>query len=138
MPSMCGSRGEIRGSGPPPPLKNHKNIWFFSNSGPDPLNNHKATEPTFNVGPSSARQRNAILMAFRWQADDCPLTVVSGSSRPLINLKKTTKKKLSKLDPSDKIFWIRACHRQSKCITYKCIMAFVIWLFFRNRCYKME
>ena len=27
----------------------------------DPLENHKATKPAFNVGPSSARQRNAIL-----------------------------------------------------------------------------
>ena len=24
-------------------------------------------------GPSSARQRNAILMAFRWRANDCPI-----------------------------------------------------------------
>ena len=47
-----------RGSGPL--LKNHKNIGFLSNSDPDPLKNHKATEPAFNVGPSSARQRNAI------------------------------------------------------------------------------
>ena len=29
-------RGD-RGSGPPPPLKNHKNIEFLSNTGPDPL-----------------------------------------------------------------------------------------------------
>ena len=54
----------------PPPLKNHKNIVFLSNSGPDPLKNHKATEPAFNVRPSSARQLNAILMVFRWRADD--------------------------------------------------------------------
>ena len=26
-----------RGSGPPPPLKNNKNIGFLSNTGPDPL-----------------------------------------------------------------------------------------------------
>ena len=44
------------GPDPPPPLKNHKNIGFLSNSGPDPLKNYKATEPAFNVGPSSARQ----------------------------------------------------------------------------------
>ena len=39
---MWGSRG---GPGPdhPPPLENHKNIGFHSNSGPDPLKNHKAT-----------------------------------------------------------------------------------------------
>ena len=41
-------------------LKNHKNIGFLSNTGPDPLKNHKATKPAFNVGPPSARQRNAI------------------------------------------------------------------------------
>ena len=42
----------------------------------------KATKPAFNVGPSSARQQNAIPMAFRWQANDCPLIVVFGSSLP--------------------------------------------------------
>ena len=47
-----------RGSGSP--LKNKKNIGFLSNSGPDPLKNYEATEPAFNVGPSSAYQRNAI------------------------------------------------------------------------------
>ena len=47
-----------RGSGPR--LKNHKNIGFHSNSDPDPLKNYEATEPAFNVGPSSARRRNAI------------------------------------------------------------------------------
>ena len=41
-----------------PPLKNHKNIEFHSNT--DPLKNHKATKPAFNVVPSSARQRNTI------------------------------------------------------------------------------
>ena len=46
------------GSGPH--LKKHKNIGFLSNSGPDPLKNYEATEPAFNVGPSSARQQNAI------------------------------------------------------------------------------
>ena len=36
---MCGSRGGNRGSGPPPTLKNHKNIGFSRNTGPDPLKN---------------------------------------------------------------------------------------------------
>ena len=44
----------------PPPLKNHKNIGFLSNTGSDPLENHKATKPAFNVGPPSAPQQNAI------------------------------------------------------------------------------
>ena len=42
------------------PLKSHKNIGFLSNIGPHPLKNHIATKTTFNVGPSSVRQRNAI------------------------------------------------------------------------------
>ena len=45
--------------------------------------NHKAAELAFNVGPSSARQRNAIYMAFRWRADDGPLLVLFGSSFPI-------------------------------------------------------
>ena len=46
-----------QGSRPPPPLKN---IGFLSNSGPYPLKNHKASKQAFNVGPPSARKRNAI------------------------------------------------------------------------------
>ena len=55
---MRKSRGGT--GGPTSPLENHKNIGFLSNTGPDPLINHKATKPAFNVGLSSARQRNAI------------------------------------------------------------------------------
>ena len=76
------SRG---GTGGLDPLKNHKNIRFLCNNGPDPLKNHKATKPVFNVGQSSARKRNAILMAFCWLADDGPLIVVFGSSLPSSN-----------------------------------------------------
>ena len=39
------------GQGSGPPLKNHKNIGFLSNTGPDPLRILKATKPAFNVGP---------------------------------------------------------------------------------------
>ena len=56
---MRGSREWMKVRTPPPP-ENQKNIGFFSNTGPDPLKNHKATKPAFNVGPLSARQRNAI------------------------------------------------------------------------------
>ena len=42
---------------PPPPPKNHKNIGFLSNTDADPL---KITKLPFNVGPTSAHQRNAI------------------------------------------------------------------------------
>ena len=41
----------------PLPLKNHKSIEFLNNTG---LENYKATKPALNVGPSWARQRNAI------------------------------------------------------------------------------
>ena len=45
---------------PPPTLKNHKNIGFLKQYWSGSPENHKATKPAFNVGPSSARQRNAI------------------------------------------------------------------------------
>ena len=56
---LRGSRGGDKGSRPLPPEKS-QNLGFLSNTGPDPLKNHKATKPAFNVGPPSARQRNAI------------------------------------------------------------------------------
>ena len=56
---MCEFRVGEQGFNPPP--ENYKHfIGFLSNSGPDPLKNYKATEPASNVGPPSARQRNAI------------------------------------------------------------------------------
>ena len=70
------SRGENRGPG----LENHKVKRFLRNMGPDPLGNHKATKPSFNVGTSPVRQRNAILMAFRWRAGDDLLLLVFGSA----------------------------------------------------------
>ena len=57
--SCADPEGVTGGSGPP--LKNHKNIGCLSNTGLDPLKNHKFTKPAFNVGTSSACQRNAIL-----------------------------------------------------------------------------
>ena len=75
-----------------PTLKKTQNKGFLSNTDPDPLKYHKATKPAFNVGPLSARQRNAILMADRWRADDGPILVVFGSTHQL-------KKAFSKLGP---------------------------------------
>ena len=46
-----GGGGVGMGSGPPP-LKNHKNIGFLSNTGLHPMKSHKATKLAFNVGPS--------------------------------------------------------------------------------------
>ena len=40
---MGGSRGGGGGRGHGPPLENHKNIVFFSNTGPDPIENLKST-----------------------------------------------------------------------------------------------
>ena len=51
--------GGGQGSGPPPPLKNYKNIGCPINIDPDPLNITKL--PSF--GPLSARQRNDIDLA---------------------------------------------------------------------------
>ena len=97
----------------PPPLKNHKNIGFLSNSGPDPPKNHEATEPAFNVKPLSERQQNAIYMALRWRADRArlywyfypstphhlkkasPLTKFSGSAH--VNSSKSTMSKYEQL-----------------------------------------
>ena len=60
-----------RGSGPPPPLKNQKNIGFISNTGPDPLNVTKLAS------------QHSILGHHR-SADDGPLLVLFGSSFPVI------------------------------------------------------
>ena len=73
---MRASIVETWGPDPPPPLKNHKNIGLLSNTVLNPLKNLKANKPAFNVGPSSACQRSAIQMVFRWRADDGPLIVV--------------------------------------------------------------
>ena len=81
-PKACADPG---GTGGPDPLKNHKNIGFLSNTGPDSLENHQATKPEFNAWPSSARQPNAIEMAFGWQVYDGPLFVLFGSFLPSSN-----------------------------------------------------
>ena len=95
---MYGSRGEAGGLFP---LKSHKIVGFLSNTGPDPLKNHEATKSAFNVWPSSARQRNAISMAFRWRSDGGPFIAVFGSPIP-------HQLKRDQRPPSDKTFWIRA------------------------------
>ena len=49
-----------REAGGPDLLKNHKSIWFPSNTGPDPLKNHKATKPDSMLG----RHRHASKTPF--------------------------------------------------------------------------
>ena len=55
-----GGGGGGGGLGVQTPPEKSQNIEFRSNTGPDSLKNHKAFKPAFNVGPSSACQRNAI------------------------------------------------------------------------------
>ena len=59
-------------------LCNGRKLMLLSNTGSGLLENHKATEPACNVGPSSARQRNAIFMGFRWWAGQGQLLMVLG------------------------------------------------------------
>ena len=49
-----------RTGGMAPSLENREATGFLSNTGLDPLENHEATKPSFNVGSSSACQKNAI------------------------------------------------------------------------------
>ena len=102
--SMFGGGGT--GGPDPHPLENYKAIAFLSNTGTAPLKSHTATKPLFIVGPSSARQQNAIKMAFCWRDDDGSLLVVFGSS-PLISFRK--KKLCQSWPPSENSFWIGAC-----------------------------
>ena len=44
---MRGSVGVTGGPDPPPPLKNHINLGFLSNTSPDPLKNHKTTKQAY-------------------------------------------------------------------------------------------
>ena len=67
--SMRGFQRGDRVSGPRSP-EIHKTNGFISNTDPYPLKVHKANKPTFNVGPSSTRQRSVNIMTFRWLADD--------------------------------------------------------------------
>ena len=65
-------RGD-RGSGPPPPLKNHKNIGSLSNTGPDPLKKSQ-------IYVASIQCWAIIEKQFKWRADDGPILVVFGST----------------------------------------------------------
>ena len=87
--NICGSRGGNRGSGPSP--EKLQKIVFLSNTGPDPLKDHKAAKPGFVTGPTSARQRNAILVLF-------------GSSFPLSKRSWSSLAKLSGSAHAERIF----------------------------------
>ena len=66
-----------------PPLKNHKNIGSPSNTGPDPFKITKLPSQHSMFGHHRHAEQNAILMAFRWWADDGPILVVFGSTHLL-------------------------------------------------------
>ena len=53
---------------PPPEKKTHKNVGFLYNTGLDPQHHLPAS-------------KNAISLAFRWRADDCPFILVTKLSR---------------------------------------------------------
>ena len=86
---MCGPRGG-GDRGPDPPLKNHKNIGFSSNTGPDPLKNcsyQSSTQWWAIIGTPAKRH----FMAFCWRADDDPLIVVLGAFLPSSKKKNVVK-----------------------------------------------
>ena len=68
---MSGSREGDRGSGPPPPPENHKNIGFFYqyfNTGPDPVENLKAKHvPSqhYMTGQHQSASETPFKMTFR-------------------------------------------------------------------------
>ena len=90
---MCRSRGGSGAPDPPPPLKNHKNKGFSSNTGLDPLKNrsYKASIQCWAIIRMPAKSH---LMAFRWRVDDGLLIVVLGYSLP-----SSTKKIVIKVGP---------------------------------------
>ena len=94
--NMCGSRGGTGGPDPPP-MKNHKNIGFSSNTVPDSLKNrsYQASIQCWGIIGTPVKRH---LMAFRWRAHDGPLIVVLGSSLPS-STKKKTKKNVVKVGP---------------------------------------
>ena len=106
----AGSEG--RGDRGPDPPYCLKNIGFLCKTCADPLKNHKATKPAFNVGPSSALQRNAISMSFRWRADDGLIKEVFEFSTPPQSIKKINIKfepPLKKLSGSLHVSFIIFC-----------------------------
>ena len=91
---ICGSRGRTGGQDLPPPLKNHKNKGFFSNTGPDPLKNHKASIQCWAIiGSPAKRHLNGVSLAGRCWPIYSDIWIIN----PLINQKQ--KKNLSNLDP---------------------------------------
>ena len=66
---MGGSRGGQAPTHPPPPLKNHKNIGFHSNTGPDPLKKKQGYPASIQcwtiIDTPVKRHLNSVLLAGR-------------------------------------------------------------------------
>ena len=99
-PAYADPEGGDRGSGPPPPLKNHKNIGFLRNTGPGLLKSqgYQASIQCWAIiGPPGKCHLNGVSLAGRWWSANSGILIL-----PLLI-------KLKKMDPpSDKTFWIRA------------------------------
>ena len=93
----CADQEKRQGVRTPPPLKNHKNIGFSSNTGPDPLKNrsYQASLQCWTIIGMPAKRH---LMAFCWLADDDPLLVVLGSPPSPHQLKKRCPTKLDNVN----------------------------------------
>ena len=70
------------GQGSGPPLKNHKNIGFHSNTVPDSLKKSQSYQASIQCWATIAPPAKRYLMVFCWWADDGPLLVLFGSSLP--------------------------------------------------------
>ena len=64
------------GGSRPPPMKNHKNIGFLSNTGADPLKIIKLPSLSIQSWIIISMPAKGHLMVFPWRADDGPLIVV--------------------------------------------------------------
>ena len=96
-----------RGSGHPPPLKNHKNIGFLSNSGLDPLKYTKLP----SQHSLSGHHQHASETPFKWRfAGGSMMARLKCYLDPPTphQLKKKQKKPRQNWTPSDKTVWIRA------------------------------
>ena len=75
MPKLRGScadpEGGDKGSGPSPPLKNHKNIGFLSNTGPDPLKIKKL--PSYHLILGHHRPISVSETPFKWRFAGRPM-----------------------------------------------------------------
>ena len=111
-PCMGKSREGGIASPDPPPLKNHKNIGFLSNTGPDPLKILKATKPAFQcwaiIGLPTKPHFNGVSLVGPWWPIYSHIWVLYPSTKK--------KKRYQIWTPSDKTFWICAC---SCCLQYK-------------------